>query len=94
MKPNPRKYGRERRELLTPLALRYDLNYNHEVLAPGSSRPQIAFQCVSCGADLLSGLRYPDAVPAADRKAAKSIAKSVAKNFTTEEGRRASVFLA
>jgi hypothetical protein len=90
---NPRKYRREREGLLAPLALRHHLSYLDEVVAPGISPQQIAFQAVCCGADLLSGLRYPDAIPTADRKVAKSIAKLIASRFREEEGRRAAVFL-
>ena len=94
MRVNPRKYGRDREALLGPLALRHKLNYVHEVLAPGSRPPEVAFHLVGCGADLLSGLRYPDAIPTTNRKIAKSAAKMVAQGFREEEGRRASVFLA
>jgi hypothetical protein len=94
MRANPRNYGRERRALLAPLAIRHQLQYDQEVVDPGTSRAQVAFQAVSCGADLLSGLRYADAVPTPDRKVAKSTAKLMAKRFTTEAARRASIFLA
>jgi len=91
---NPRNYGRERRALLTPLAIRHQLEYDREVVYSGTSREAIAFQAVSCGADLLSGLRYADAVPTPDRKVARSTAKLMAQRFTTETARRASIFLA
>ena len=94
MKVNPRKYGRERRALLEPFALSHQLDYNLEVISPGSTSPQIALQLVGCGADLLSGLMYPDAVPTPDPKVAKRTAKLVARRFGTDGSRRAAVFLA
>jgi hypothetical protein len=94
MRVNPRKYGRERRGLLEPFARSHQLDYSLEVISPGSSPSQIAFQLVGCGADLLSGLMYPDAVPTPDPKVAKTTAKLVARRFRTDAGRRAAVFLA
>jgi hypothetical protein len=94
IKVNPRKYGREREALLAPLAQQYDIDYHREVVAPGSTRRQIAFQLVGCGADLLSALRYPDAIPTTDSRVAKSTARMVGRRFREEERRRAAVFLA
>ena len=79
---------------MTPLAEKYGLDYSLEVVAPGSSAPQIAVQLVSCGTDVLSGLRYPDSVPTADRRVAKAVAKAIQNVFVKGEGRRAAIFLA
>lgn len=93
MRPNPRKYGPARRAIMTPLAGRYQLDYNLEVLQPGSRPEQIAFQLVCCGADLLSGLCDRDSVPTTNRKVARSVAKSVSRSFATDSGRHAATFL-
>lgn len=79
---------------MEPLADRLGLAYDYEVLAPGSTAPQVALQLVGCGADLLSGLRYPDSVPSANRKLAKTLAKAMAKRFGGDQSRYASIFLA
>lgn len=94
MGASPRKYAADRRALLTPLAVKHGLDYDREVVFPGTDKPHIAFQAVGCGADLLSGLGHADSFPAADRKAAKAGAKAMTQRFVSEEGRRASIFLA
>jgi hypothetical protein len=72
----PTSVGPECRKMMEPLAKRLGLDYTHEVVFPGSSLPQIALQLVFCGADLLSGLRYPDSMPTADAGVAKRTARS------------------
>lgn len=94
MKVKLRKYGRDRRRLMEPLAVRKGLVYDHEALAPGSSPAQIAFQAVGCGADVLSGLRYPDNIPTENRRVGKAVARDVAGRFGGEESRHAAIFLA
>jgi hypothetical protein len=91
---NPRKYGRDRRRLVGPLAERIGLNYDYEVVAPGSTPPQIALRLVGCGADLLSGLRYADSVPTSNRKVAKSVSRTLSKLFGDDRSRYAAAFLA
>lgn len=94
MRVDPRRYGRERRRLLEPLALRLKLDYDREVVSPGWDRPHIALQLVGCGADLLSGLCYPDSVPTPHKKVGKSVAKALASRFATDDARHAAVYLA
>jgi hypothetical protein len=79
---------------MEPLARQLGFNFDIETLRPGVSREQIAFALLGCGADLLSGLRYPDAVPTEDRQLAKQLAQTVHKQFAHDEGRHAASFLA
>jgi hypothetical protein len=92
--PKPLKYGKDRRALLSPLAARHGLDYDTEEVFPGARPVQTALQLVGCGADLLSGLRYPDQIPTTNRKVGKSTAKLVARRFGEDQGRRAAIFLA
>jgi hypothetical protein len=94
MKPNPRKYDRVRRRLLVPLAQRYRLDYDQQVMYPGSTEPEVAYQLAGCGADLLSALRYSDSVPTVDARTAASVAKLVDRSFGSEGGQHAATFLA
>ena len=93
-RPNPRSYPKARRELLAPVPTELGLQYEAETLAPGASREQIAYQLVACGADILSALRYPDAITTTSRKIATATAKSVADAFGRDSGRRAARFMA
>jgi hypothetical protein len=93
VKVNPRKYGPERRTLLEPLAHAHGLDYDRETAFQGARPVQTAFLLVGCGADVLSGLRYADAIPTTNRKLARATAKAVARRFREEQGRHAAVFL-
>lgn len=87
-------YPSLRRELLTPMAERYDLGYDIESLSPGTEEESFAFAFVGCGADLLSGYREPGDVPTADRRTAKRASKWLTRSFSTDSGREAASFLA
>src|SRR5581483_12290504 len=64
-------------KLLDPLARRRGLDYAQELLEPQASAAQSAFRFVSCGADLLLSMSYPDGFPAVSKRTRKRGAKAL-----------------
>lgn len=64
-----------------------------ELLNPGNSQSQNAFHFVHCGASLLSFFTEPDSFPSEDRRTQRRGAKWIRKDFGTDGGRKAAIFL-
>ena len=82
------------REVLTPLASRYGLDYGVEILGHGEDRPEAkAFGFLPAGAALLDLYVEPDDFPAEARRTRRRAAKWLAKSFRTPNAQRAVVLL-
>ncbi len=81
-------------KLLDPLARRRGLDYAQELLEPQASAAQSAFRFVSCGADLLLSMSYPDGFPAVSKRTRKRGAKALVRAIGEPGSQEAAVFLA
>lgn len=82
------------REVLTPLADRYGLDYGEEAIGTGRDGPEAtAYRFLAAGAWLLVLYVEPDDVPADSRRTRRRVAKRLARNFPMEGAQRAVILL-
>lgn len=82
------------REVLTPLAHRYAINYDLAMLGEEEERPEVlAFHFLPAGAWLLVLYVEADDFPAEGRRTRRRAAKCLARSFVTPGAQRATILL-